>query len=303
MLRRCHNRQSVVDPSSTATYSRVRLLLSSHVDVPWASPQVLNDDESLAATISFVLKAAADSGNLPAAAYAIRTKLKRLGPAIPPLVLDVIRSTVCLRADVASALLHDIDSDEERASIDSVNGRAAAAAAQAAHSMMFGADVSGEVMFADGMIPDHMGGGMFGGDPGAALAAAQATAAACWRIADADILVEMLTVPALRLEAQRVFEHALARGVFGDQAVAVVLERRRSQRLILDLRLSVAPPLGGGADGQAGAPPEDDDFPAVLALAEALAASKDGAVREYVSTLYSIMFKVRCRVLKNRVQL
>lgn len=257
--------------------------------------QVLNDDESLAATISFVLKAAADSGNLPAAAYAIRTKLKRLGPAIPPLVLDVIRSTVCLRADVASALLHDVDSDEERASLDSVNGRAAAAAAQAAHSMMFGADVSGEVMFADGMIPD-MGGGIFGGDPGAALAAAQATAAACWRIADVDILLEMLTVPALRLEAQRVFECAISRGVFGDQAVAVVLERRRSQRLILDLRLSVAPPVGG-SDGQAGAPPEDDDFPAVLALAEALAASKDARAREYVSTLYSIMFKVRtaCR--------
>jgi hypothetical protein len=98
--------------------------------------QVLNDDESLAATISFVLKAAADSGNLPAAAYAIRTKLKRLGPAIPPLVLDVIRSTVCLRADVAGALLRDIDADEERGIMDSANGRAAAAAAQAAHSMM-----------------------------------------------------------------------------------------------------------------------------------------------------------------------
>jgi hypothetical protein len=162
----------------------------------------------------------------------------------------------------------------------------------------FGADVSAEgveMMFAEGMVPDM---GMFG-DQAAAMAAAQATAAACWRIADVDILVEMLTVPALRLEAQRVFERAISRSVFGDQAVVVVLERRRSQRLILDLRLSVASPMVG-ADGQAGAPPEDDDFPAVLSLAEALAASKDGRAREYVSSLYSIMFKVRSSGLKCR---
>ena len=137
-------------------------------------------------------------------------------------------------------------------------------------------------------------------------AAAEKVAASCWRVADVDFLVEMLTMPTLRIEAQRVFERAIARGAFGEQSVVMVLERRRSQRLILGTRMSassatapashVQDPLmpgtpGGGID-YLHPLEEDDDFPAVLQLAEALALSRDLRVREFVSTMYAVMFKV-----------
>lgn len=137
-------------------------------------------------------------------------------------------------------------------------------------------------------------------------AAAEKVAASCWRVADVDFLVEMLTMPTLRIEAQRVFERAIARGAFGEQSVVMVLERRRSQRLILGTRMGasagnaaashVQDPLmpgtpGGGIDYLH--PVEEDvDFPAVLQLAEALALSRDLRVREFVSTMYAVMFKV-----------
>lgn len=122
-----------------------------------------------------------------------------------------------------------------------------------------------------------------------------------------DFLVEMLTMPSLRIEAQRVFERAIARGAFGEQSVVMVLERRRSQRLILGTRMgasaATAPasshiqdPLmpgtpGGGID-YLHPLEDDDDFSAVLQLAEALALSRDLRVREFVSTMYAVMFKV-----------
>lgn len=53
---------------------------------------------------------------------------------------------------------------------------------------------------------------------------------------------------------------------------------------------------------------EDDDFAAVLGLAESLAVSRDTRVREFVSTLYAVMFKVygdegyRDRMLRGLVE-
>jgi len=56
-----------------------------------------------------------------------------------------------------------------------------------------------------------------------------AAAAACWRLADVDILLELLALPRLRANAQAVFERCVARGAFGEQAMIMVMERRRSQ--------------------------------------------------------------------------
>lgn len=107
-------------------------------------------------------------------------------------------------------------------------------------------------------------------------------------------------MPALRIEAQRVFERAIARGAFGEQSVVMVLERRRSQRLMFGTNISAAsshvhdpllPGTPGGADF-VHPPDDDDDFPAVLQLAEALALSRDLRVREFVSMMYAVMFKV-----------
>ncbi|CAM6084873.1 unnamed protein product [Calypogeia fissa] len=231
-----------------------------------------SNEEPLAAVLSFVFKAAAECQQLPRAAMAVRGRLKKLGPAVSPRVLDVVRSTVCSRTDVAEALLRDIDTDCECSETDITSP---------APALVF-ADRDG------------------GGAAEQLQAAAEQVAAACWRVADVDILVEMLTVPSLRVEAQRVFEQAIARGAFGEQSVVMVLERRRSQRLIMDSRHSsmggVAQPsdplIPGAVSLSSSLPEDEDDFPAVLGLAEALSLSRDIRVREFVSTLYAVMFKV-----------
>lgn len=134
-------------------------------------------------------------------------------------------------------------------------------------------------------------------------AAAEQVAASCWRVSDVDFLVEMLTMPTLRVDAQRVFERAIAKGAFGEQSVVMVLERRRAQRPIrmgASAAATVPAPQdplmpgtpGGGIDYSHPRLEDDDDFPAVLQLAEALALSRDLRVREFVSTMYAVMFKV-----------
>lgn len=202
-------------------------------------------------------------------AMAVRGRLKKLGPAVSPRVLDVVRSTICSRTDVAEALLRDIDTDCECSEND---------ISSPAPALVF-VDRDG------GGAAEHL-----------QAAAAEQVAAACWRVADVDILVEMLTVPSLRMEAQRVFERAIARGAFGEQSVVMVLERRRSQRLIMDSRCTTgaaqAPDSLIPGAVSLSLPDDDDDFPAVLGLAEALALSRDTRVREFVSTLYAVMFKV-----------
>ncbi len=51
-------------------------------------------------------------------ASAVRRRLKKLGPAVSPHVLDVVRSTICSSTDVAEALLRDIDNDSECWEVD-----------------------------------------------------------------------------------------------------------------------------------------------------------------------------------------
>lgn len=224
------------------------------------------NDEPFAVVMNVIFKAASQCQQLPQAVEAVRGRLKNLGVAVSPRVLDVLRSTVVSWRDVAEALLRDIDSDCE----------------------------TSEKGFT---VPNTMSADRESGLAAEQLhVATEQVAAACWRVADVDILVEMLSVPYLTLEAQHVFEKAIARGAFGEQSVVMVLERRRAQRRAIDSRC-----CSGSAQNQeaivVGAVnqsffEEDDDFAAILGLAESLAVSRDTRVREFVSTLYAVMFKV-----------
>ena len=221
-----------------------------------------SNDEPLAVVMSFIFKAASQCQQLPQAARAVRSRLKSLGVAVSPCVLDVLRNTVVSWADVAEAMLRDIDSDCEI----SENEFAASSA-----------------MFVDREC---------------GLAAEQ-VAAACGRVADVDILIELLSEHRerhLMIEVQHVFERAIARGAFGEQSVVMVLERRRAQRLAMGSRCCTSSiqnqeSFVSGTARQS-LSKEDNDFAAVLGLAEALSVSRDSRVREFVSTLYAVMFKV-----------
>lgn len=240
------------------------------------------NDEPFAAVMSFIFKSASQCQQLPQAVKAVRGRLRSLGVAVSPQVLDVLRSTVVSWRDVAEALLRDIDSDCE----------------------------TGENEFT---APNTMSAERECGPAAEQLhVAAEQVAAAFWRIADVDILVEMLSVPCLTLEAWHVFERAIAQGAFGEQSIVMVLERRRAQRLAMDSRCCTASTQNqeavvAGAANQSFFK-EDDDFAAVLGLAESLAVSRDTRVREFVSTLYAVIFKVygdegyRDRILRGLVE-
>ncbi|KAH9297298.1 hypothetical protein KI387_028980, partial [Taxus chinensis] len=224
------------------------------------------NDEPFSIVMSFIFKAASQCQQLPQAVRAVRSRLKSLGAGVSPHVLDVLRNTVVSRADVAEALLRDIDLDCETSENDFT-----------APNAMF---VDRECHRAAEQL--HV--------------AAEPVAVACGRMADVDILVEMLSVPCLMIEAQRVFGRAISQGGFGEQSVVMVLERRRAQRLAIGSRCCT-----GAVQNQESFLPgavsqslseEEDDFSAVLGLAEALSVSRDSRVREFVSTLYAVMFKV-----------
>lgn len=226
------------------------------------------NDEPLTAVISTIFKAASECQQVPQAVGAVRGRLKKLGAGVSPRVLDSLRNIVASQVDVAEALLRDIDSDVEKGendfteptSIDVVVDKESIGAARKLQ-------LTGEQV-----------------------------ATACWRLADVYILVELLSVPSLRVEAQHVFERAIARGALGERSIAMFLERRHSQRPIIDLRCNVSDNQSSQAfitdtSGQP-SPEEDEDFPAVLGLAEVLMLSRNTRVREFVSTLYAVMFKV-----------
>eukprot|EP00850_Spirogloea_muscicola_P017601 SM000153S01590 [mRNA] locus=s153:33191:42651:- [translate_table: standard] len=260
-----------------------------------AMPHV--EDDALAAVMSFALKAAGDCGRLPYAVAAIRSRLKRLGPAVPPRVLDVVRGSVSSRPGVAEALLRGIEDDCDPSEVD---------IASSAATLVSAADRD------NGGAAEQL-------DAEKLQAAAEQAAAACWRVADVDILVEMLTLPQFRFQARAVFEACVNRGAFGEQSVVMVLERRRAQRLILQrgvgaagwqgevpswqqevpLNWQLLSPLPGeeeqihlASTAHVEEDSEEDDFFAMLGLAEALSPSKEARVRDFVSTLYAVMFKV-----------
>lgn len=242
------------------------------------------DDESLTAVISTIFKAASGCQQVPQAAGAVRGRLKKLGAGVSPQILDCLRNIVASQADVAEALLRDIDSDGEK----------------------------GENDFTEPTSIDVVADNDSRGAAGKLQLTAEHVANACWRLADVYILVELLLVPSLREKAQHVFERAIARGAFGERSIAMFIERRHSQRPIIDFRCNVSDNQSSQAFSTDSSvqplPEEDEDFPAVLGLAEVLMLSRDTRVREFVSTLYAVMFKVyqnegyRDRMLRGLVE-
>ncbi|XP_024544379.1 uncharacterized protein LOC9654920 [Selaginella moellendorffii] len=116
------------------------------------------------------------------------------------------------------------------------------------------------------------------------------------RIADVDILLEMLNVSPFVVEAQRLIERVVARGTISNSSVYKVLCIRR-----------VGKAKDSGDAGSASRSPDstsspDCMFTALLALVKAISSSKDSKVREFVSTLYTDMFKLYCDdVLRERM--
>ncbi|GLT43653.1 hypothetical protein SLA2020_175890 [Shorea laevis] len=240
-----------------------------------------SNDEPLAATVDFLFKAASQCQHLPEAVRSVRARLKDLGLGVSPCVLDFLSDTVNSCRDVAETILKDIDCDEDFSKNCS--------------PMPCGFFIFGE----NGSNPDRLH-----------MVDEQALYSDC-HFSDIFVLIEMLSIPCLAVEASQTFERAVARGAIVVQSVAMVLERRLSQRLNLNARY-VAESFQHGdslAEGEANEQlrAQRDDFTAVLGLAETLALSRDLRVRGFVKMLYTILFKwyadesYRGRMLKRLV--
>ncbi|XP_072971433.1 uncharacterized protein [Typha angustifolia] len=240
-----------------------------------------SNDEPLVAAISFVFKAASQCQHLPQAARAVRSRLKSLGTEVPHCVLDVLSKTVHAWADVAEAILRDIDSDCE------FDGNC-----MPSPCGTFSCGVNG-----------FSAEGMYAGE--------EQVVHGCHHLSDVYILIEMLSMPGLFVEVSQVFERALLRGAIRLQSVAMVLERRHSQRLSGKSRSVVDDSQNKQVlvDGQfQPLPIQEDDFTSVLSLGEVLSLSRDTRVQDFVRMLYAIMFKIyvedhyRYRILKGLVE-
>ncbi|WOK94203.1 hypothetical protein Cni_G02905 [Canna indica] len=239
-----------------------------------------SSDELLIAATSFVFKAASQCQHLPQAVRAFRLRLKSLGTEVPQCVLDFLAQTVHTSTDVAEAILSGIDSDSELDGNCTISCGTYSFAANAISS--------------DGM---HSGNDQ--------------VVHGCHYHTDVYILVEMLSMHALFPEVSQVFERALIRGAIGLQSVALVLERRHSQRLniksrsIIDESENREVLVDGNFDSL---PVQEDDFTSVLSLGEVLSLSTDTRVQDFVRMLYAIMFKIyseehyRFRMLKGLVE-
>ena len=129
-----------------------------------------------------------------------------MGIEVSPCVLDFLSKTVNSWGDVAEAILRDIACDDD-----------------------FGDDRSalpcGLYLFGEkGPTPERFH-----------VVEEQAFHATC-HFFDIYILIEMLSIPCLAVEAAHTFERAVSRGAIMAHSVAVVLERRLSQRLNHDAR-------------------------------------------------------------------
>lgn len=214
---------------------------------------------------------------------AIRTRLKNLGTEVSQCVLDYLSRTVSSCADIAEAILRDIDCD---------NGFSENCSAVPCGIFLFGEnchtterpDPVDEHPFRSG---DH--------------------------VSDIYILIEMLSIRCLDDEASQTFERAVARGAVMAQSVAMVLERRLARRINLTSQYVAEKNfqhaddvvVEGEAIEQLRA--QEDDFTSILSLAEKLALSRDPHVKGFVKMLYTILFKwyadesYRLRILKRLV--
>ncbi|KAG8636338.1 hypothetical protein MANES_16G123500v8 [Manihot esculenta] len=239
------------------------------------------NDEPLAATMDFIFKAASQCQHLPEAVRSVRVRLKNLGPEISPCVLDFLSKTVNSWGDVAETILRDIECDDD-----------------------FGYDSSalpcGLFLFGEnGPTPERLH-----------VMDGQAFRAGC-HFSDIYILIEMLSIPCLAVEASQTFERAVARGAIVAQSVAMVLERRLTQRLNFNARFVAEnfQHTDGVIEGEAGEQLriQRDDFNVVLSLAETMALSRDPCVKGFVKMLYTLLFKwyadesYRGRMLKRLV--
>ncbi|KAI9106664.1 hypothetical protein K1719_022192 [Acacia pycnantha] len=251
--------------------------------VLYQSSELLTDsnDELLTETIDFLFKAASQCQHLPEAVRSVRVRLKILGLEVSPHVLDFLSKTINSWGDVAETILRDIDCDDDYG--DSCLG----------------------MPCEDFLFDEH------GTAPTGLHVADEQAFQVSRHFSDIYMLIEMLSIPCLAVEASQTFERAVARGAIGARSVALVLERRLSQRLNNSARCgaesfehsdSVA---DGDVNEQLGV--QRDDFASVLSLAERLAVSRDPCVKEFVKLLYTILFtwhaneSYRGRMLKRLV--
>nr|XP_009771301.1 PREDICTED: uncharacterized protein LOC104221860 isoform X2 [Nicotiana sylvestris] len=237
-------------------------------------------DEPLAATVDFIFKAALHCLHLPEAVRAVRVRLKQLGTEVSPCVLDYLTRTVNSCADVAEAILRDIDCDND--SGDNCS------------AVPCGIFLFGESCHTSERPPEV--------DEQAFLST--------HHFSDIYILIDMLSIPCLAVEASQTFERAVARGAIVAQSVAMVLERRFARRLHMTSQYVENFPhtdvvVEGETIEQLTA--QQDDFTSIFGLAETLALSRDPRVRGFVKLLYTILFKwyadesYRLRILKRLV--
>ncbi|XP_028779266.1 uncharacterized protein LOC114735713 [Neltuma alba] len=235
--------------------------------VLFQSFELLTDSngELLMETMDFLFKAAFQCQHLPEAVRSVRVRLKILGFEVSPHVLDFLSKTINSWGDVAETILRDIDCDDDYG--DSCSGMPC-----------------GHFLF-----NEH------GTAPTGLHVVDERAFQANRHFSDIYMLIEMLSIPCLAVEASQTFERAVARGAIGAQSVALVLERRLSQRLNNSARCgaenfkhsdSVA---DGDGNEQLGV--QRDDFASVLSLAETLALSSDPCVKEFVKLLYTILFR------------
>ena len=187
-----------------------------------------------------------------------------MGVDVSPCVLEFLSKTVNSWGDVAEILLRDIDLDDDFGDNCST----------ANHEL---------VLFGEhGPTSDRM------------LLADEQAFHASHHFSDIYILIEMLSIPCLAVEAAHTFERAVARGAIMAHSVAVVLERRLSQRLNHDARfvaenIQHAESVANGEGEQLIV--QLDEFTSVLGLAETLALSRDPCVRGFLKMLYTMLFK------------
>ncbi|KAJ7958792.1 Ubiquitin carboxyl-terminal hydrolase [Quillaja saponaria] len=224
-----------------------------------------SNDEPLAATVDFILKAASQCQHLPEAVRAVRVRLKKLGVEVSPSVLDLMSKTVNSWGDVAETILRDIDCDDDFGDNCS--------------SMSCGIFLFGE----NGSTSDRLH-----------LMDEQAFRSSRY-FSDIYILIEMLSIPCLAVEVSQTFERAVARGAFLAHSVALVLERRLTQRLNIDARLVAENFQHSDTSVQEDANEhlgvQRDDLSTVIGLSETLALSTDPCVKEFVKLLYRILFR------------
>lgn len=210
---------------------------------------------------------------------AVRIRLKKLGNEVSPCVLDYLSQTVNSCADVAEAILRDIDCEND--SDDSL-------------AVPCGIFLFGENCQTSERPPEV---------DGQAFVSAH-------HFADIYILIDMLSIPCLAVEASQTFERTVARGAIVAQSVAMVLERRFAHRLNLTSQyVENFPHTDGIVEGETfeQLTAQRDDFTSILGLAETLALSRDPRVKGFVKFLYTILFKwyadesYRLRILKRLV--